>query len=70
MMKEMENFRTHIYPHSHFNEKYRLIIEKELTENNLNTLGLRAVTSNLLEVKEFVNELKLLTNAGRIYYYE
>ena len=68
MMKEKENFRTNTFPE--FNEKYRLIIVNELTENKSNTVVIRGVISNSFEVNEFVNELKLLTNVECIYYYE
>ena len=67
-MKEMENFRTYISPH--FNEKYRLIIVNKLTENNSNTVVKRVAISDLPEVNKFMKEMKMLTNAGWICYYE
>ena len=41
------------------------MIVNKLTENNLNIIVIRAAISNL-EVNEFTNELKMLTNAGWI----
>ena len=45
------------------------MIVNKLTENSLNIVVIRAAITNL-EVNEFTNELKMLTNAGWIYYYE